>query len=624
MSHHISPVDCAPVSPLVSLSSQLSSINAQLQDIPSFGHSQSKSVSGVPSAVTPLLSAPLRSAPSPLSSHSLRPAAARLDGSAHSHFLSHFRDGVKLDAPHFAATAAAHPTSHELVAEQLRRMELSKHAAHADELERIYRQHAPTALRAHPHHQQAQQSHQWAAEFHPSHSPLHSVHQRIVQQQQTPQWAAEFEALKQQYHQPPQQQQHHAAHHQLPATMLPMMQHSRPMLPLPSYSASYAMQRQNMSMLPAALFPSQPVAGPVAVSQLPQPTQQQPDTASASNVHAVSESDMLNSFPQSSVADSSSAQLPQQTSGDGLGGGLNADMIDALLSSDDPKWRQSKFLQFISKIKSGQIEFRDNQAIDSGPSRADSATTAQQQSASGAQWADEYTSGEQQMQSSFPTAWSEDFEQREGLRGLSTADELSRMAAGWSGELSADAEDEKVWEDEYRRVVQGEAGLGESEANDVEDEKEWAQHFQQHAEFDSFSHINWREALEKARTANSGATVELDSAADPQYDFTSPLQSAHSDANAAYEEGVRLLDRGELRAAIAAFETAVRLDPEHSEAWCQLGAAQAENEEESNAIAALLKSVAIDPYNLKALMMLGVSYTNDLEESRALQYLKTW
>ena len=656
MSSHISPVDCAPVSPLVSLSSQLSSIGSQLQNIPSFGQ-QSKHGSVVPSsAAAPLLSARpppsslLASSSHPQHHHTLRPAI-RADGTSLSHggggaFVSQFHDGVQLDGGNEALVA------------QLRRMELSKQAAHADELERIYRQHA------HPHplpHQSphAQHSPHWAAEFNAAQPHLfaqqqqqqqmHRMHQQIVQH--TPQWAAEFEAIKhQQQHQ--HQHQHHQHHTPLqqPPSMHPVMaQHSRPMLPLSSYSAPYtALHRPLLHMPPAASLFAQPAgAAPVISSQLAQPPQQQ-QPSSGSNVHSVSEQDMVNAFPPVTVtaaesaaqSDSAQSQLNQQSSGDGLGGGLNADMIDALLRSDDPKWRQSKFLQFISKIKSGQIEFRDNQAIDRGgaaPSDTEQQQQQQQQAASGQQWADEYSSGggaeqEQQAHSSFPSAWSEDFEQREGMRGLSTADDLSRMAAGWSSELSGDAEDEKVWEAEYRRVVQGEDGQQldeEGGANDVEDEKEWARQFQSHADFDSFSHINWREALEKARTGSSGsgATVEEESAAaaaDPQYHFTSPLQSSHSDANAAFEEGVRLLERGELRAAISAFETAVRLDPEHSEAWCQLGAAQAENEEESNAIAALLRAVAIDPYNLKALMMLGVSYTNDLEESRALQYLKTW
>ena len=291
-------------------------------------------------------------------------------------------------------------------------------------------------------------------------------------------------------------------------------------------------------------------------------------------------------------------------------------MIDRLMASDDAKWRNSKFLRFISKIKAGEIEFRDNQAVEKEKGGAEE----------GRRWAEEYEAGggvgvEEERErevGSFPSGWAEDFEQREGLRPLSTQEELAKMAAGWNGAVEGE-EDEKVWEEEYRRVVQGEAG------DEVDEEKEWQRHFQQPQDVDDFGAIDWQAELEKAKQRPMGdGTTEQ---ADPEYAFTTnPAVGSQfgGDANAAFQEGVRLLEKGELKPAIAAFESAVRLDAEHSEAWCYLGSAQAENEEESNAIAALLKAVAIDPYNLKALMMLGVSYTNDLEVGRALNYLKTW
>jgi len=109
---------------------------------------------------------------------------------------------------------------------------------------------------------------------------------------------------------------------------------------------------------------------------------------------------------------------------------------------------------------------------------------------------------------------------------------------------------------------------------------------------------------------------------DPEYKFADKNKFATN--KGAFEEGIRLFKRGELKKAITAFEAAVTQRQDHAEAWRYLGQAQAENEEESNAIAALLKCISIDPYNLPALMMLGVSYTNDLEEAQALKYLKTW
>ena len=40
------------------------------------------------------------------------------------------------------------------------------------------------------------------------------------------------------------------------------------------------------------------------------------------------------------------------------------DMIDKLMNSDDPKWRNSKFLKFLQRITKGEIEFKDNQVVE--------------------------------------------------------------------------------------------------------------------------------------------------------------------------------------------------------------------------------------------------------------------
>eukprot|EP00466_Bigelowiella_natans_P004023 jgi/Bigna1/53045/estExt_Genewise1Plus.C_140176 len=96
------------------------------------------------------------------------------------------------------------------------------------------------------------------------------------------------------------------------------------------------------------------------------------------------------------------------------------------------------------------------------------------------------------------------------------------------------------------------------------------------------------------------------------------------DNGEAFQRGLRLMKKGNLKEALQAFEANVQYHPEHAEGWRYLGQCHADEEEERPAIAALLKCLKCDPYNLSALMMLGVSYTNDLEEARALTYLKTW
>ena len=92
-----------------------------------------------------------------------------------------------------------------------------------------------------------------------------------------------------------------------------------------------------------------------------------------------------------------------------------------------------------------------------------------------------------------------------------------------------------------------------------------------------------------------------------------------------FEEGIKILDEGgNLSLAALAFEAAVQRDPQHVQAWCQLGSAQAQNEKESPAIRALEQAIKLDPENLSALMGLAISYTNEGYDSTAYRTLEQW
>lgn len=92
-----------------------------------------------------------------------------------------------------------------------------------------------------------------------------------------------------------------------------------------------------------------------------------------------------------------------------------------------------------------------------------------------------------------------------------------------------------------------------------------------------------------------------------------------------FEEGIKILNEGgNLSLAALAFEAAVQRDPQHVQAWCQLGSAQAQNEKESPAIRALEQAIKLDPRNLSALMGLAISYTNEGYDSTAYRTLERW
>lgn len=95
--------------------------------------------------------------------------------------------------------------------------------------------------------------------------------------------------------------------------------------------------------------------------------------------------------------------------------------------------------------------------------------------------------------------------------------------------------------------------------------------------------------------------------------------------NGAFEKGMQILrDHGNLSLAALAFEAAVQQEPNHVEAWLQLGNAQAQNEKETAAIRALERALQLDPNNLDALMSLAVSYTNEGYDSTAYRTLERW
>jgi len=92
-----------------------------------------------------------------------------------------------------------------------------------------------------------------------------------------------------------------------------------------------------------------------------------------------------------------------------------------------------------------------------------------------------------------------------------------------------------------------------------------------------------------------------------------------------FDEGLKIISEGgNLSLAALAFEAAVQKDPQHVQAWCQLGSAQAQNEKESPAIRALEQTLKLDPSNLSALMGLAISYTNEGYDSTAYRTLERW
>jgi peroxin-5 len=494
--------DCGPINPLSGLTSHINTFSSSVQEVKPYNNARA---SAAPSSQL------FNSSAAPLAHNSANV----------NHFVSSFHNKPFQRGP-------SHPAD---LTEQFINLNIGHH-----------------------HHQQQQQqqqhNQQQIAEFERAFHA--SQHQLIPSAPTNNNWASEYS----QHNLVPNQQryQHPAAamqHRLAAANMLHNQVVHQPHMqwaaqygnynPMPQQQFQSLYQQTKPSMLSEESRQFESLYG--------SPVQQQQFDPSASKQAQTPDEPWVNEYETSSAG-------PQQS----MAGGLDSAMLQQLMSSDDPKWKNSKFLKFINKISKGEIEFRDNQAIEKSADQI-----AAEQQAKG--WQEQFTD---QMNSENNT----------------------NPASQWQSEFeSAQAE-----------------LLQKSEA-------EWAEEFKATAGNEDFSHYNWQEAIEKAK-------AQVTQQKDPEYSFQE--NNPYSQQSNAFEQGVELLNQGKLKEAIKAFESAVQQNSDHSDAWAYLGQAQAENEEESNAIAALLKAVSIDPYNLKALLMLGVSYTNDLEEHRALNYLKTW
>jgi peroxin-5 len=189
--------------------------------------------------------------------------------------------------------------------------------------------------------------------------------------------------------------------------------------------------------------------------------------------------------------------------------------------------------------------------------------------------------------------------------------ELDEVDRSVQPEIDHYADFESVWrriqaERERRQMTADEAEFGNAFSN--EDFAAWDN-------FDSTLGLN----------PHSNPLERDPQLGDYMFESQNPFLENPTASVSAFDQGVKILqEHGNLSLAALAFEAAVQQEPDHIEAWTQLGSAQAQNEKESPAIRALERALLLDPNNLDALMGLAVSYTNEGYDSTAYRTLERW
>ncbi|CAI0540820.1 unnamed protein product [Linum tenue] len=258
-------------------------------------------------------------------------------------------------------------------------------------------------------------------------------------------------------------------------------------------------------------------------------------------------------------------------------------LAHTLALNSNPKFQNSKFLQFVSKMSRGELIFDDNQVKPAMPSAAgDWASEYQGQYSAGPSWADEYANNQASSAclSAGPDQWANEF-----VTGR---------------EQNGPADDE--WVNEFSKL----------HVND------WVEEFGQQLKEDDTAD-GWTNAYDDylneqmaAKQQNSKGAYEF-SEMNPYVGHPNPLK-----------EGQELFRKGLLSEAVLALEAEVMKNPENAEGWRLLGIANAENDDDHQAIAAMMRAHESDPTNLEVLLALGVSHTNEMEQAAALKYLYGW
>ncbi|XP_075477395.1 peroxisome biogenesis protein 5-like [Primulina tabacum] len=251
-------------------------------------------------------------------------------------------------------------------------------------------------------------------------------------------------------------------------------------------------------------------------------------------------------------------------------------LANTLAQNGDPKFQNSTFHQFLSKMSRGEMIIEDNQI-------KPAASEYELQCRGGQSWADRFVN---QQLTHGPNSWGDEFaseHEQHGLEENEWVDEFSKLNVNDRSE-------------EFERQI-ADGTLDDTSADNLANA------------YDEY--LNEQSALKLKSETSRG--VYVFSNLNPYVGHPNPLK-----------EGQELFRKGLLSEAVLALEAEVLKNPENAEGWRLLGITHAENDDDQQAIAAMMRSQEVDPTNLEVLLALGVSYTNELEQAAALKYLYSW
>lgn len=270
-------------------------------------------------------------------------------------------------------------------------------------------------------------------------------------------------------------------------------------------------------------------------------------------------------------------------------------LLDAVQGSDNPKFRESKFLSFMKQLRDQEVSIEGNKVVEQITPFASADSWAKEFGASinKQSWEEEFNVQTTQP-SANPAMWAEEF--------------AGRQEADWATEFQGNGPklEDKNWTAEFERQMQ---------------DRNWAEEFAKNVPGDLNSDMAALEDIYKSAwdyedtnftALNEGRAI---GARYDQYEFT---------ANNPYLSRQASPTHRNLTESILVLEAAVQHDPTNAKAWYELGVRQQENENDVAAIAALRQAVRNEPSLLDSWIALAVSYTNESAREDAYDALESW
>ncbi|CAI5536769.1 unnamed protein product [Closterium sp. Naga37s-1] len=339
-------------------------------------------------------------------------------------------------------------------------------------------------------------------------------------------------------------------------------------------------------------------------------------------------------------------------------------IVDTLAQDPNPKFQQSKFLQFVSKMSRGELIAEEGGVREVSPAEAAAAAATEQWASefenlhqhehvhshaikADADWATEFAARNESSTSLDSRDWTDEFAQQ-----MAHAHPHGHTHA--EGEGVVEDGDPSAWLESYERYVE-EQLRDEQQRRAESSSSRWPyafadknpyvghpQPFQQGQ--DLFRRGLLSEAIlaleaEVLRSEGNSHSSLLPLLYIPVC-MSCALCSPHPPIpRGLLSEAILALEAEVLRSegnshscllpllcipAILALEAEVLRNESNSEAWRLLGVSHAENDDDRQAIAAMTRARDADPTNLDVLLALGVSHTNELEQAEALYHLRSW